>query len=489
MSEPHPASAELAYESATGLLARLGAGELSAVEATSQLLDRIESIDPEGSTSELRSIAATSTRAIDEAAASDARRRAGLAPRALEGVPVLIKDNIEAHGLPGLAGSSSLIGRPAREAPIVATMREAGAVILGSTNLSQWANIRSTRSTSGWSATGGLVANPWALDRTAGGSSSGSGAALAAGLAPLALGTETDGSIVCPSSVNGVAGLKPTVGALSRTAIVPISQSQDSPGPMARCVDDLALLLAALRGAGDLSLDGERPRFVDAATWRTGDPATDALVDGVLAELAASGALVVRDVAMAGEAEGRDELTVLLCELVDDLTAYLSTRPGEGVRSLEDVVAHEESHADLEMPYFAHEHFLAALESGGRASESYAPARERNLAWAVSTCLEPALEGADVVVGALYGPAWKADLAYGDRHDGGRAGSTTAAAIAGWPIASVPIGQVDGLPVGLGLVARAGDEAVLLRAARLVEQIVVPRGEFARPSWRAPERG
>jgi amidase len=488
MAEPHQISAEVGYLGATELVERLGRGELSAVEVTSGLLDRIEAIDLAGTPISLRAVAATSPRAIDEAAASDARRRAGGAPRALEGVPVLVKDNIEADGLPGLAGSTSLIGRPARDAPLVAALREAGAVILGSTNLSQWANIRSDHSSSGWSATGGLVANPWALDRTAGGSSSGSGAALAAGLAPLAIGTETDGSIVCPSSVNGVTGLKPTVGAVSRTRVVPIASSQDSPGPMGRSVRDVALLLGALRGPRPDAHEVDRPRFVAAATWRTGHARTDQLVDDLLAELASIVEMATRDVATAGEAEGKDELTVLLCELSDDLSAYLAGRPGEGVRSLDDVIAHEEANAEVEMAHFAHEHFVAAAKSGGRASEEYAPARARNLAWAISDCLEPALDGAEVAVGPLYGPAWKVDLTYGDRDNVG-AGSTTAAAIAGWPIAAVPIGVVDGLPVGLGLVARAGDEATLLRAAAIVEEIAVPRGEFTRPSWRAPERG
>jgi amidase len=488
VADPHPASEELAYLSARELADRLAHGEMSSVEATSGLLDRIEGVDLDGTAIELRSVAAVSARAIDEAAASDARRRAGDPPRALEGLPVLVKDNIEADGLPGVAGSTALVGRPAHDAPLVSALREAGAVILGSTNLSQWANIRSDRSSSGWSATGGLVVNPWALDRTAGGSSSGAGAALAAGLAPFAIGTETDGSITCPSSVNGVAGLKPTVGSVSRTRVVPISASQDSPGPMARHVADVAMLLGALLGADPASLDGPRPRFVASATWRTGHAHTDALVDQVVAELAAVTAVETRDVATVGEAEGKDELTVLLCELADDLSAYLATRPGDGVRSLDDVIAHEEANAEIEMPHFAHEHFVAAAKSGGRASDEYAPARERNLAWATATCLEPALENADVVVGALFGPAWKVDLAYGDR-DGAGAGSTSAAAIAGWPIAAVPIGLVDGLPVGLGLVARAGQEATLLRAAALVEEIVVPRGEFARPAWRAPQRG
>ena len=188
----------------------------------------------------------------------------------LHGLPIVIKDNIEVTGLPAAAGSTSLVGRPATDALLVTRLRDAGAVVLGSSNLSEWANIRSERSTSGWSATGGLVGNPWALDRSAGGSSSGSGAAVAAGLSPLAIGTETDGSIVCPASVCGVVGLKPTVGAVPTSGVVPISASQDSPGPMGRSVADVARLFAVLSGQEALTPGDGSPRFVDAASWRTG---------------------------------------------------------------------------------------------------------------------------------------------------------------------------------------------------------------------------
>ena len=229
-------------------------------------------------------------------------------------------------------------------------------MVLASTNLSEWANIRSGRSTSGWSATGGLVGNPWALDRSAGGSSSGSGAALAAGLPPLAVGTETDGSIVCPASVNGVVGLKPTVGTVPTDGVVPISASQDSPGPMARRVDDVARLFAVLADVGPVDLADTGPRFVHATTWRTGHPPDRRGGRRVRRRPCAAGQPVEgRDVATPGPEVVDDEFSVLLAELVDDLGAYLASRPGGGVRSLADVVAHEHAHADVELPWFGDE--------------------------------------------------------------------------------------------------------------------------------------
>jgi amidase len=232
----------LGAEQARDLIA---SGEISSVELTQALIERVRAIDAPGTATALRSVLALNPHALDEAAAADAGQTQG----ALRGVPVLVKDNIDCVGLPGTAGSSALAGRKiAVDAPLVARLRAAGAVILGASNLSEWANIRSSTSTSGWSAVGGLVRNPWGLQRSAGGSSSGSGAAVAAGLAPLAVGTETDGSITCPASLNGVVGIKPTVGTVSTERVIPISSSQDSPGPLARSVADAALMLEVLSG-------------------------------------------------------------------------------------------------------------------------------------------------------------------------------------------------------------------------------------------------
>ena len=424
------------------------------------------------------------------AAERDAERSSGALRGPLHGVPVVVKDNIEVTGLPGVAGSTSLVGRPATDAPLVTRLRDAGAVVLGSTNLSEWANIRSGRSTSGWSATGGLVGNPWALDRSAGGSSSGSGAAVAAGLSPLAVGTETDGSIVCPASVNGVVGLKPTVGAVPTGRIVPVSTSQDSPGPMGRSVADVALLFAVLSGQEPVAPGERSPRFVHATSWRTDHPPTDRVVESFVEALRGSGTPVERrDVATLGPDVVNDEFVVLLSELVDDLGAYLTSRPGGGVRSLADVVAHDQEHAGIELPWFGHELFLQALATSGRSGDGYHGARARNLEWAVTTCLEPALVGADVLVAPAYGPSWKSDLVVGGHAGAVSSWVTTPAAIAGWPIMSVPVGTVHGLPVGLALIARPGEEWTLLSAATLVEAAVTANDPLPRPAWRRPGRG
>ena len=465
-TDPHPISADTAYLGVDGLARRFADGSLTSADLVDTLLARIAAVDDPAGPIGLRSITALADDARRTAAERDLERTRGEVRGPLHGVPVLVKDNIEVTGLPGAAGSTALIGRPATDAPLVTRLREAGAVVLASTNLSEWANIRSERSTSGWSATGGLVGNPWALDRSAGGSSSGSGAALAAGLAPLAVGTETDGSIICPASVNGVVGLKPTVGAVPTAGIVPISASQDSPGPMGRSVADVAHLYSVLAGVAPVELDGARPQFVAATTWRTDHPPTDALVARCIDALRAAGEAVVdRDVAMPGPEVVNDEFVVLLSELVEDLGAYLAARPGQGVRSLVDVVTHEDDHREVELEWFGHELLTQALGTGGRTGESYAAARERNLEWAVSTCLEPALDGADVLVAAAYGPAWKSDLVVGGHAGAVSSWVTTPAAIAGWPIMSVPIGLLHGLPVGLALIARQGEERTLLAAA------------------------
>ncbi len=487
MTDPHVPTEDLAYLGVADIEARLREATLTSHELVTALHARIEAVDEAGSHTRLGAIAALAPEALAIAAERDAERAAGRLRGPLHGVPVVIKDNVEAIGLPGCAGSTALVGRPTRDAPLVTRLREAGAIVMASTNLSQWANIRSVRSTSGWSATGGLVGNPWALDRSAGGSSSGSGAALAAGLAPLAVGTETDGSIVCPASVCGVVGLKPTVGVVPATHVVPISASQDSPGPMGRRVDDVARLYGVLAAS---DAPAERTlRLGVAANWRTEHPGTDALFDEVVAALRDAGHdVAVRDVALPGDQEGADELTVLLAELVDDLGAYLRGRPGEGVSSLADVVAFEDAHASVELAHFGHDLFVQALATGGRAGEAYASARQRNLAWAIQTCLEPGLADVDVLLAPAYGPSWKSDLAVGG-HPGPASVATMPAAIAGWPILSVPMGLVHDLPVGLAILGRANSEWTLIEAARHVEAVVDARGGVSRPFWSAPTRG
>ena len=488
MKDPHPATADLAYLSAGEATRAMAAGTLTSRALVDALLLRIEALDGPGTDVGLCAIAGLSADAREVADERDRERAAGQMRGPLHGVPVLIKDNVEAVGLPGTAGSTALLGRTARDAPLVTRLRDAGMVLLGSTNLSQWANLRSPRSSSGWSATGGLVGNPWSLDRSAGGSSSGSGAAVAAGYAPLAVGTETDGSIVCPASVNGLVGLKPTVGAVSAACVVPIAASQDTPGPMARTVVDVALLYSVLAGVEDASVT-DTPRVAFATNWRTGHPSTDDHAATVVSWLEESGVSVARrELVEPGKSEQEDELAVLVAELYDDLGAYLAGRPGDGVRSVADVMAYEDEHRDVEQPYFGHEFFAMAVASGGRAGEAYAPARQRNLEWAITTCLTPGLDGVDVIVAPAYGPAWKSDLIVGG-HPGPASCATMAPAIAGWPILSVPIGLVQGLPVGLAVIARPGCEAAILDVARRVELAVNARAPLSHPSFARPTRG
>jgi amidase len=485
--DPHPSTSSLGYLSVHDVLVRLAAGGLTSLDLVDTLIERVTHVDAPDSHTAVNAVAALSADARAQANARDTERQSGGALGALHGVPVLVKDNIEALGLPGLAGSTSLIGRPSRDATLVTRLRDAGAIVLGSTNLSQWANIRSPRSTSGYSASGGLVANPWALDRSAGGSSSGSGAALAAGLAPLAVGTETDGSIVSPASMNGVVGLKPTVGAVPTTHVVPVSASQDSPGPMGRHVADVALMFSVL--AQQAQRPAQATSMVVAKNWRTGHPATDQMFDDVVTELRGAGlAMIDRDLAVPGEAEGRDELAVMLGELVDDLSEYLAQRPGEGVRSLADVIVYEDEHAEIEQRYFGHEFFLEAVASGGRAGAAYEQSRPRNLAWALDTCLEPGIEGSDVIIAPAYGPTWKSDLIVGG-HPGPASPVTGPPAIAGWPILSLPMGVVNGLPVGLAIVGRAHDEWSVLDAARRIEAVLRAASPWPTPQWQAPTRG
>lgn len=493
-TDPHPATAGLAATSAADLAADLAAGRTTSVEVVRALRERIAAVDDAGP--QLRSVLALAADAEEQAAALDAERAAGQVRGPLHGVPVLIKDNIEALGLPGSAGSLALAGRPVeRDADLVASMRAAGLVVLGATNLSEWANMRSPHSTSGWSAVGGLTGNPWRLDRSAGGSSSGSGAAVAAGLAPLAVGTETDGSITCPSSLNGCVGLKPGVGLVPTTGVVPLAASQDAPGPMARTVADAALLLSAMTGdasyagaPGTLAVDGLR--LGAGSGWLSGHPGTDALFADVVERLRAAGAQVGEADVTPVAGTGAAELTVLVCELREDLDVYLASRGGPGPASVEELIAFNREHAEHELAHFGQEFLEMAASSQGREDPAYAEARTRCLAWAIDENLGPALEGPDApefLVAPAYAPAWKSDLLAGDHFLGGGLASA-APSIAGWPVLCVPMGLVAGLPVGLVLVGRPGSEARLLAAGHAVEGLLA-LGAALRPAWAAPSRG
>jgi amidase len=355
--------------------------------------------------------------------------------------------------------------------------------------------MRSPFSTSGWSAAGGLTLNPYRLDRCAGGSSAGSGAALAARLTPLAVGTETDGSITCPASLNGVAGIKPAVGTVPGEGVIPISASQDSAGPMARTIADVAALyevLAATEGVLDRVQRGPFDARVGVAkNLLTGHPATDALFfDAVRIATEAGMSFTEIDVAEVNETVGADELTVLLSEMSDDLTTFLIRRGGAGPSSLAEVIDFENEHADVELPFFGHEFFDMSLASGGRAGEKYREARTRNVAWAVDTCLDPALRDIDCLIAPSYGPAWKNDLVLGGSGSARWSEITQAAAIAGWPIATVPMGLIDGLPVGLAIVGRPGSEPTMLAVAAGFEAALgLLAGDALVPRFLSPQRG
>lgn len=494
MTDPHSPSADVATAGLDEVSAHLADGRWTSVDLVGMLQERIRAVDVEGPA--LGSVLAMASDAASVAAERDAERRSGHVRGPLHGIPVMVKDNIEAVGLPATAGSLALAGREvAGDAPLVARLREAGAVILASTNLSEWANFRSPHSTSGWSAVGGLTGNPWALDRSAGGSSSGSGAAVAAGLAPVAIGTETNGSITCPAALNGVVGLKPTVGAVSARQVVPISGSQDVPGPLARSVTDVALVAEVLTGRTDLlvSLAPEAAAALRVGVvggWLSGHPGTDALFGAAVAALTPSVAEVLSvDVPPNDGQVHADQVTVLVGEMRSDLDAYLAARPGTGVRSVADVVAFNRDHAHAELAHFGQEYLEAAAACAGRADESYRAARQRNVEFARDRCLGPALERADVLIAPAYQPAWKSDLVHGDQVSGGGA-ICTPPAILGWPILTVPMGVVDGLPVGLSITGPAGSEATLLAVGRALERVLGLAGTDAlAPAWRPPLRG
>ncbi|MCF8534670.1 MAG: hypothetical protein K9F92_00625 [Candidatus Nanopelagicaceae bacterium] len=451
------------YLSAIDSIAQIRSGKTTAAELATEALERIQSIDASGY--ELNSVLAISKSALSDALTIDHNLP-------LAGLPILIKDNIEAIGLPGTAGSKALADFPVKkDAELVSRLRAAGANFIGATNLSEWANIRSTNSTSGWSAVGGLTANPWIHQHSAGGSSSGSGSAIAAGLVTLAVGTETDGSIICPASLNGCVGIKPTVGAVSRVGVVPISDAQDSPGPMARSVKDAALLLEVLSGISGLveASDSKQPmRIGIVKSWLSGDAGTDKLFEAAVEALAKSNVTLV-DVKISAPADSvsSDEYECLLHELVDDLGAYLPGRTDDAIVSLAEVVKFNLANADTEMKHFGQELFDAALELGGRA-RAYNRKRTRNLQWATQT-LDAALKDVDVLIGATYSPAWKSTLGDGDDY-GQNSWITMAPAIAGYPIGTVPMGITEGLPVGLGIVAGANQEAILVSAMAQIER-------------------
>jgi amidase len=391
----------------------------------------------------------------------------------LSGVPILLKDNIEAIGLPATAGSLALQDTEVvRDSTIAKRLRAAGATIIGATNLSEWANIRSGKSTSGWSAVGGLTANPWKHAHSAGGSSSGSGAAVGAGLVSMAVGSETDGSIVCPASINGCVGIKPTVGSIPRDAMIPISASQDTPGPMAQTVAQAASLLDVLtnKNVYAKAVTSDEPlRIAYVKEWATEDSGTNQLFADLLSKLSSAN-IKITEISLPAptDEDGTAEFKVLMHELNEDLATYLTGRTGTRIKSLSDLVKFNLENASVEMKHFGQEFFEQALKFGGRTSD-YAKLREENLDWAVNRVLTPAFADYDILIGETYAPAWKSNLGGGDNFSSAT-WITMAPAIAGTPIGCLPMGLVDGLPVGVGVVSRANGEEKLIMAMSRIER-------------------
>ncbi len=478
-------------QSIADLQALMKAGKASSVDLVKAYLDRIAKLDRKGPT--LRSVIAINPDALDQAKVLDAERKAGRVRGPLHGVPILIKDNIEtADAMPTTAGSLALKDNlTRRDAPLVAELRRAGAIILGKTNLSEWANIRSTRSMSGWSAVGGLVRNPYALDRTACGSSSGSGAAVAASLAAAAVGTETDGSVVCPSAINGLVGLKPSIGLVSRTHVVPISHSQDTPGPMAKTVRDVATMLSAMVAADPADAATQGAKTTDYVAGLS-TSALSGLRIGVVrpempADLArayqkaldtlkAAGAILVEVKRPKLDGLGEAELLVLQTELKADLDSYLATTPAAvTTRTLDQVIAFNAANRATEMPFFEQETFEAAAKTKGLNDPAYRAARAKSLRLAGVEGIDAMLEDAraTLLVEPTYAAAWLSDPVYGDQYDG--PSSSELPAVAGYPNLTVPMGLVRGLPVGLSFIAHRYGETTVLGAGYAYEQLTKAR--------------
>jgi amidase len=467
-------------------------GRRTARQIADAYIARIQALDRSGPS--LRSVIELNPEALTIADALDADRRAGRMRGPLHGIPVLIKDNIDtADRMMTTAGSLALEGSiAAHDAFIVERLRAAGAVILGKTNMSEWANFRSTHSTSGWSGRGGLVKNPYALDRNPCGSSSGTGAAISANFAAVGVGTETDGSIICPSGATALVGIKPTLGLVSRSGIIPIAHSQDTAGPMARTVEDAATLLDVLAGVDPRDPVTDNPRRPAAAAFETAlDPnglrgarigvartklfgysdVTDRVANAAIDRMKALGAVIVdpADIPNVG-AYDDTELEVLLYEFKADLNAYLGALgPAAKVHSLADVIAFDDANRDREMPFFAQELMLQAQKKGPLTDRAYRDALAKDLRLSRKQGIDAVMDRLhlDAIVAPSGNPAWTTDLINGDHFLGS---STTPAAVAGYPSITVPAGFAFGQPIGLSFIGRAWTEAQLIQFAYAYEQ-------------------
>lgn len=466
-------------------------GRWTAESITRAYLGRIEALDREGPT--LRSVIETNAYALDLAAELDAERAAGNVRGPLHGIPILLKDNIDTHdGMTTTAGSFALEGSiPLEDSWVAARLRASGAILLGKANLSEWANFRSTRSSSGWSGRGGQCRNPYVLDRNPCGSSSGSGAAASASFAAAAIGTETNGSVVCPASASGVVGIKPTVGLVGRSGIIPISHTQDTAGPMARTVADAAALLSALTGTDprDAATHGSEgnaqadyTRFLDPGGLqgaRIGvargffgfDPDVDALMEGVITAMGDAGAIIVDPADIpSGRGMGAPSYQVLLYEFKAGMADYLGALgPNAPARTLADLIAFNEANAGREMEYFGQEIFLEAEAKGPLTESEYLEAKELARKLSQEEGIDQVMDehNLDAMIGPTGGPAWTTDLVNGDHFTGS---SSSPAAISGYPNITVPAGFVFGLPVGVSIFGRAWSEASLIRIAYAFEQ-------------------
>ncbi len=476
------------YQSLSELQTALADGKTTSVELTKLYLQRIQDLDR--GAGGVNSVIELNPDALAIAAERDADRKAGKAHGLLFGIPFLVKDNMDsADKMQTSAGSLALTGAPAlADATVVEKLRAAGAVLLGKTNLSEWANFRSSHASSGWSGRGGLTHNPYVLSRNACGSSSGSGAAVSAGFVSVALGTETDGSLTCPASVDGIVTIKPTLGLVSRAGIVPISHSQDGAGPMTRSVADAAAVLTAIAGS-----DPRDPATAQADQHKTDytlalkegqlqgkrigvvcelagfNPDVDRILDRSAAELRAAGATVIPVKLPHLQDTGKPEMTVLLYEFKHDLNAYLATRPGVHIKTLDDLAAFDKAHAKEEMPWFGQELVLQAQAEGPLTDKAYITALADSKRLAGPEGIDAALQKdkLDALVAPAAGPAWSTDLVNGDNFGGG---GDSPAAVAGYPSVTVPAGNVHGLPVGVVFFAEAWSEPKLIGLAYGFEQ-------------------
>jgi amidase len=492
--EPEIKPFELDEITIADLRSGMASGKFSARSVTEKYLARIEEIDKQGPA--LNSVLEVNPEALAIADTLDKEHEGGFAHGPLHGIPVLIKDNIDTTDrMQTTAGSLALLGsQPTRDSFVAQKLREAGAVIIGKTNLSEWANIRSSHSSSGWSGRGGQTSNPYALDRNPCGSSSGSGAAVAASLCAVAVGSETDGSVVCPASANGIVGIKPTLGLISRAGIIPIAHSQDTAGPMARSVRDAAILLGALAGidprdsataASQGKTATDYTKFLDpnglrgarigvARKYFGSNDVQDQLTNNLIDAMKRQGAEIVDPADLPTHGKFDDtEFLVLQYELKADLNAYLAARPG-APKSLRDVIDFNDRNRDKEMPYFGQDIFLKAEAKGPLTTKEYTDALEANHRLSRQEGIDAVMDQfhLDAIMAPTAGPAWLTDLANGDHAVGG---SSNAAAVAGYPDISVPAGFVFGLPVGISFFGRAWSEPTLLKIAYGFEQTIQAR--------------